>query len=144
MKMSDAPQRLVADPEGWKQRYQQHLQQIDAEQEQGRKASAQALEQHKAQQVALVQATKTATAQGKVPTIVQAGELIRQAISDKNGTPISHAYPMSPVFLQLTGSTVEDELQWQAYFTSFDQMPILAFGHGNTVTSVVGSIVNNL
>ena len=57
------------------------------------------LEQHKAQQVTLAQATKTATAQGKVPTIVQAGELIRQAISDKNGTPISHAYPMSPVFL---------------------------------------------
>jgi hypothetical protein len=51
---------------------------------------------------------------------------------------------MAPVFLQLTGNTVENEMQWRAYFTSFNQMPIVAFGHGNTVTNVAGSIINDL
>jgi hypothetical protein len=67
MKLSDPEQSLIDDPEGWKQRYQQHLQQVDTEQEQGRKQSAQALNQQKAQRAALAQATNTATDQGKYP-----------------------------------------------------------------------------
>jgi hypothetical protein len=68
---------------------------------------------------------------------------IRQAIASRNGTPVGD-YPMILVYLTASGRIVGGEPQWEAYFTTYDRQTILAGGHGNTVTSIIGSIIDNL
>jgi hypothetical protein len=39
---------------------------------------------------------------------------------------------------------IGDEPEWQAWFTTFNHESILAWGHGDTVTNVTGSIRDDL